>query len=73
MLFFLTGLGIEIYLFVYRILQYGAIAGRPLLLLGAILLVIGIQMISIGLLGEMIIFTHAGDIEEYNIEEIINP
>ena len=24
-------------------------------------------MISIGLLGEMIIFTHAGEIEEYNI------
>jgi len=72
MLFFLAGLGIEIYLFIYRILQYGAIAGRPLLLLGAILLVIGIQMIYIGLLGEMIIFTHARDIEDYNIEEIVN-
>lgn len=69
---FLTGLGIEIYLFVYRILQMGPIAGRPLLILGALLLVIGIQMISIGLLGEMVIFTHAGDIEEYNIEEVIN-
>jgi glycosyltransferase involved in cell wall biosynthesis len=68
----LLGLGILVYLFVYRILQMGGIAGRPLLVLGALLLVIGIQMISIGLLGEMIIFTHAGDIEEYNIEEIIN-
>ena len=73
MLFLLLGLGIEVYLFIYRILQMGAIAGRPLLLLGALLLVIGIQMISIGLLGEMMIFTHAGDIEEYNIEEILNP
>lgn len=71
-LFFLAGLIIEIYLFVYRILLLGPIAGRPLLILGALLLVIGMQMISIGLLGEMIIFTHAGDIEEYNIEEIIN-
>lgn len=71
-LFFLAGLGIEIYLFIYRILQLGPIAGRPLLILGALLLVIGIQLISIGLLGEMIIFTHAGDIEEYNIEEILN-
>jgi len=70
--FMLGGLGIEIYLFIYRILQMGPIAGRPLLILGALLLVIGIQMISIGLLGEMIIFTHAGEIEEYNIEEIIN-
>jgi hypothetical protein len=29
-------------------------------------------MISIGLLGEMIIFTHAREIKDYNIEEIIN-
>ncbi len=68
---FLIGLVIEVYLFVYRILQMGPIAGRPLLILGALLLVIGIQMISIGLLGEMIIFTHAGEIEEYNIETVI--
>jgi glycosyltransferase involved in cell wall biosynthesis len=67
-----VGLVIELYLFVYRIFGFGAIAGRPLLILGALLLVIGIQMISIGLLGEMIIFTHAGDIEPYNIEETIN-
>ena len=70
-LFTLTGAVIEIYLFVYRLLLLGPIAGRPLLLLGALLLVIGIQLISIGLLGEMIIFTHARDIKEYNIEEII--
>lgn len=71
MIFCLAGLIIEFYLFVYRILMLGPIAGRPLLLLGALLLVIGIQMITIGLLGEMIIFSHAGDIEEYNIESII--
>jgi hypothetical protein len=70
-LFTLVGAVIEIYLFIYRIFQLGPIAGRPLLLLGALLLVIGIQLISIGLLGEMIIFTHARDIKEYNIEEII--
>lgn len=70
--FVISGLVIEIYLFIYRILQLGGIAGRPLLILGGLLLVIGIQMISIGLIGEMIIFTHAGDIEEYNIEEVIN-
>ena len=69
--FTLVGAGIEIYLFIYRVLALGPIAGRPMLLLGALLLVIGIQLISIGLLGEMIIFTHARDIKEYNIEEII--
>ncbi|MDZ7725112.1 MAG: glycosyltransferase [candidate division KSB1 bacterium] len=69
-----TGIGaaIDIYLFFYRLLGFGGIAGRPILLLGMVLLVIGLQMIAIGLLGEMIIFTHARDIQEYNIEEIID-
>jgi len=71
MIFSLVGLGINIYLFIYRILGMGPIAGRPLLLMGALFLVIGIQMISIGLIGEMIIFTHARDIKEYNIEKIV--
>jgi glycosyltransferase involved in cell wall biosynthesis len=71
-IFFITGGLIDLYLFVYRLLGFGGIAGRPMLLLGTILLVIGIQMVSIGLLGEMIIFTHAKEIREYNIEEIIN-
>jgi len=69
--FTLLGIGINLYLFIYRIMQLGPIAGRPLLLLGALLLIIGIQMVSIGLIGEMIIFTHAKEIKEYNIEEIV--
>jgi glycosyltransferase involved in cell wall biosynthesis len=71
LIFTIVGGIIDIYLFIYRILGVGPIAGRPLLLLGALLLVIGIQMISIGLLGEMIIFTHAREIKEYNIEQIL--
>jgi glycosyltransferase involved in cell wall biosynthesis len=71
-IFTLIGLGMNLYLFLYRLLQFGPIAGRPLLLLGALSLVIGIQMISIGLIGEMIIFTHAREIKEYNIEEILD-
>ncbi len=71
-LFTSAGLGVTLYLFFYRILEYGPIAGRPLLFFGALLLVIGIQMISIGLIGEMIIFTHAKEVKEYTIEEILN-
>lgn len=70
-IFIVLGMIIELYLFFYRIFLFGPIAGRPLLILGALLLVIGIQMISIGLIGEMIIFTHAGDIQEYNVEEVV--
>ncbi len=71
-IFTIAGAGMNLYLFLYRFLQFGPIAGRPLLLLGALLLVIGIQMISIGLIGEMIIFTHAKEIKEYTIEEILD-
>ncbi|MBN1997977.1 glycosyltransferase [candidate division KSB1 bacterium] len=71
-IFTIIGLIINVYLFTYRILGLISLAGKPMLLLGTILLIIGIQMISIGLLGEMIIFTHAKEIKEYNIEEIID-
>ncbi len=71
MIFMATGAIIDLYLFFYRILGVGGIAGKPMLLLGTILFIIGIQMISIGLLGEIIIFTHARDIRDYNIEEIV--
>jgi len=71
LIFAVIGGGISMYLFIYRITGMGGIAGRPLLLLGVLLLLIGIQMISIGLLGEMIIFTHARDVEEYDIDEIV--
>lgn len=71
-IFTLVGAIINLYLFVYRVLGIGGISGKPMLLLGVMLLIIGIQMISIGLLGEIIIFTHASSVKEYNIEEILN-
>jgi len=69
--FALIGAAINIYLFFYRIMGIGGIAGKPMLLLGTMLFIIGVQFISIGLLGEIIIFTHAKNIKDYNIEEII--
>jgi len=50
----LIGLAISVYL---TVLWFGgeAIGGRPLLLLGVLLLVVGIQFISLGLLGEMVL------------------
>ncbi len=71
MIFTVAGVVMNLYLFGYRILGFGGIAGRPLLLLGALLLVIGLQMISIGLIGEMIIYTHAREQKEYNIETVV--
>jgi len=43
-----------------------------LLLLASLLIVLGVQVFAIGLIGEIIIFTHAKDLKEYTVEEIIN-
>ena len=48
------------------------LADRPALLLSSLLVVLGLQIIALGLLGELIIFTHARDLKEYTIEKIVN-
>jgi glycosyltransferase involved in cell wall biosynthesis len=47
------------------------LAERPALILGTLMIVLGIQIISVGLIGEIIIFTHARDLKTYNVEKII--
>jgi len=70
---FLSGAGGLIlgYLAFYRLLGFGAIAGRPLLVLGVLLIVLGVQLFSIGLLGEIIIFTHSAETKDYQIKKIL--
>ena len=67
-----TGTVITGYLGIYRILGFGGIADRPLLILGVLLIVLGVQLFSIGLLGEIIIFTHARREKDYFIGEILD-
>lgn len=50
----LAGGGITVYLIVLRITKASYLSNRPLLFIGVLLLILGIQFISIGLLGEMI-------------------
>lgn len=59
------------YLGAYRILQLGPIADRPLLVLGVLLMVLGIQLLSIGMVGEIVVFTHSKQAEIYRVEEVI--
>ena len=49
-----------------------ALADRPALLLTSLMVVLGVQIFGLGLLGELIIFTHAKDIKEYTVEKIVN-
>lgn len=58
---------------VYQRLFFSISLGdRPALLLSTLLIVLGAQMIGLGLIGELIIFTHARDIKEYAIKETVN-
>jgi glycosyltransferase involved in cell wall biosynthesis len=52
----LAGFVICAVLAVQRLLNLTALGDRPLLLLGVLLIVLGVQMASLGLLGELIIF-----------------
>ena len=47
------------------------LADRPALLLGSLLLVLGVQTFALGLIGELIIFTHARNMKEYTIRRVI--
>jgi len=63
---------VVLYVVIQRLLGDTALADRPALLLGALFIVLGIQLFAIGLLGELIIFTRSRRIKEYRIEKTIN-
>ena len=69
---FLSGFGLTLYLTIQRLFMGMALADKPVLLLGILLIVLGTLFFAIGLIGEMIIFTNAKDLKEYTIDEIIN-
>lgn len=54
-----------------QLVGYETIAGRPFLILGMLLMVLGVQLFSIGLLGEIIVFTHARKIKDYTVSKIL--
>ena len=60
-----------IWLAAQRLFLGEQLADRPALLLGALLVVLGMQIFALGLLGELIIFTHARGMKDYRVEEVI--
>jgi glycosyltransferase involved in cell wall biosynthesis len=60
------------YLIFERLVFDTPLADRPALFLSSLLIVLGIQVIAIGLIGEIVVFTHAKDLKEYKVEKIIN-
>jgi hypothetical protein len=53
-----VGFLLAVYLTVQKLLYYEEIGGRPLLLLAVLLIFIGIQFVTMGLLGEMLARTY---------------
>ena len=68
---FAAGFVIDLVIAAQKIVWNQEIADRPLLLLGVLLMVLGVQTLSLGLLGEMIIFTHARKVRDYQVAEIL--
>ena len=60
-----------IYLVVDRLIFSVGLANRPALLLSSLLVVLGLQLFALGLLGELIIFTHARDLKDYQVDRVI--
>ncbi|MCA9471136.1 MAG: glycosyltransferase [Nitrospirales bacterium] len=66
---FAVGFCVSALLALERMLGVTSLSDRPLLILGVLLMVLGVQVGSIGLLGEIIIFTHARKLKEYTIRK----
>ena len=54
----------------YFVLENSGIYNRPLFFIGFILIVLGVQLIGFGLVGEIIIYTQARNLREYRIDRI---
>lgn len=66
----LTGFGIDLYLSIEWFLGKTYLTNRPLALFGVALVIVGVQLISMGLLGEMIA-KNSLEKQNYNIKERI--
>ena len=54
-----------------QLLGHETLVGRPFLVMGVLLMVVGVQLFSIGLLGEIIVFTHARKSKDYTVSRIL--
>jgi glycosyltransferase involved in cell wall biosynthesis len=68
--FSLSGIAVCTHMTIQKLWFDQAISGRPLLLLGVLLIVLGVQVLGFGLVGEVIIFSQARNLKEYRIERI---
>ncbi len=68
---FAGGFALSAILTIQKLLGLTGLADRPILILGVLLMVLGVQTASVGLLGEMIVFTHARKVKDYAIKDLL--
>ena len=70
--FIAAGIGAAVVtvLVVQRLFFGVALGDRPALLLASLLVVLGVQLFGLGLLGELVIFSHASESKEYAVRSI---
>ncbi|HEX7236571.1 MAG TPA: glycosyltransferase [Gammaproteobacteria bacterium] len=64
----LLGLAVVV---VQRLFFGMALADRPALILSSLCVAVGLQVLAIGLIGELIVFIHARSMRQYRVREII--
>lgn len=69
LLLFTAGLGILSYISILCLYGLGPVGDRPLLILGVLLVLFGGQMISVGLLAEVVLRQTIGERCKYSIAE----
>ncbi len=69
--FFLTGLLMTVLILGQKLFVGTAVGNRPVLVLAVFLMVTGIQAASIGLLGEIIVFTYGRHKKDYVVDKVI--
>jgi len=70
---FVAGFGINLWLSIDKLVFGNPLGDRPLLLLGLLLILLGAQTFSTGLLGEMIIQPRMEDTSTYEVSEALAP
>lgn len=65
------GIAITLHVVLDRFIYDIPLTTRPVFVLGTLMLVAGIQVIGIGLVGEIVIFSRAKDLPSYHIKEIV--
>src|ERR1051326_3729115 len=70
LIFILAGFAVDLYLVVLKFTQGIPLSNRPLFLGGVMLIIVGVQFFSVGLLGELISKAQPRGDSEYSIKEL---